>query len=429
MDKISKITVNNVRYEIKDSEARRLIDILSEKKANKNEIGSPLATPLAEGFTDTTKIYVYTGCEEGYENGYWYFYNGKEWEPGGIYNSVAIETDETLTLKDAPADSKAVGDRIKELEENLTLDKTEMEARVEEIRATYAEFNIKYQDIVSKYNELRDKYEELKLGVFDGGDAMEKTYLDFYTSRNGRAYDHDGYYGAQCWDGYVEYCKYFGYEYAHCGLTGYVQDLWNQRQSNGILNYFYEVTEMEPGDVTVFKVDPNWTPYSHVAIFHSDAGDGYGWFFGQNQGGAAFVSGGSAFNLVKLPYSATFPTAFRPKAFVNKVTASTLRYSDPVDQVLNPGSWVSSVPMKIGEQGVKTVGGKSCCYLERLGGWFPVEYVSEYDASDGNKDNYLANTNAKVFVDRTQVEEIDVAKNLVKIKGIWVKTEPLVEVD
>lgn len=81
---------------------------------------------------------------------------------------------------------------------------------------------------------------------------------------------------------------------------------------------------MEPGDVVVFKEVAGWTPYSHIAMFHADAGGGYGWFYGQNQGGAYYSSaGGACFNLCKLPYSATYDTAFRPKCFVGGSTTTT----------------------------------------------------------------------------------------------------------
>ncbi|HEO7457947.1 TPA: lysin, partial [Streptococcus agalactiae] len=40
-------------------------------------------------------------------------------------------------------------------------------------------------------------------------------------------------------------------------------------------------------------------------------------FLGQNQGGA-----NGAYNIVKIPYSATYPTAFRPKVFKNAVTVT-----------------------------------------------------------------------------------------------------------
>lgn len=134
------------------------------------------------------------------------------------------------------------------------------------------------------------------------------SYQDFKNQVLGRAYDIDGYYGAQCWDGYAKYCQYLGVPYVHCTTSGYVKDIWNNRNSNGILNYFDEVSVMQPGDIAVFKEDAAWTPYSHVAIFDSDIDGVYGNFLGQNQGGA-----GGAFNITRLPYSATFSTAFRRK--------------------------------------------------------------------------------------------------------------------
>ncbi len=143
------------------------------------------------------------------------------------------------------------------------------------------------------------------------------SYQDFKNTHLGNGYDIDGWFGDQCWDGFAEYCKYLGYPVINCTDTGYAQDLWTQRHSNGILNYFDEVEVMQAGDVAIFDVTPS-TPYSHVAIFDSDAGNGYGYFLGQNQGGEQKnPNGGGVFNLVALPYSATFDTAFRPKSSNN----------------------------------------------------------------------------------------------------------------
>ena len=117
-----------------------------------------------------------------------------------------------------------------------------------------------------------------------------------------------------CWDGAAYYERWLGYSVTNCTNTGYARDVWEQRHSNGILNNFDEVEIMQPGDIAVFAVT-DYTPYSHIAIFHSDAGNGGGYFLGQNQGGTPDGQGGSAFNLCWLPYSSTYPTAFRPKAF------------------------------------------------------------------------------------------------------------------
>lgn len=109
-----------------------------------------------------------------------------------------------------------------------------------------------------------------------------------------------------------------GYKAIHCTTSGYVKDIWNNRKTNGILNYCNEVTVMQQGDIAVFKEVSGWTPYSHIAIFDSDIDGKFGWFLGQNQGGR-----NGAFTLCKLPYSATYDTGFRPKCLVNQSTNTT----------------------------------------------------------------------------------------------------------
>ena len=147
------------------------------------------------------------------------------------------------------------------------------------------------------------------------------SYQDFKNTHLGNGYDIDGWFYFQCWDFYAEYCNWLGVPYANCTDSGYAQDLWTQRHSNGILNYFDEVEVMQLGDVAIFAVTPS-TPYSHVAIFDSDAGNGYGNFLGQNQGAPEGVT-----NIIALPYSATFATAFRPKSANN--TAVVTNSSEP----------------------------------------------------------------------------------------------------
>ena len=141
-------------------------------------------------------------------------------------------------------------------------------------------------------------------------------YLDFYNRWNGKYVDKDGYYGAQCWDGTAQYEEEVCGHITHTDIHGYACDIWESRKTNGILDNFVEVSVMQAGDIAVFKKVPIYTPYSHIAIFHSDIDGTYGWFFGQNQGGTPVAQGGACFNLCKLPYSATFDTAFRPKKFL-----------------------------------------------------------------------------------------------------------------
>ena len=83
-------------------------------------VGSPLTASTAAGMTDHSKIYVYVGSETGYTNGNWYYYNGSAWVSGGVYNSVAVDLDSTLTLANKAPDSKVVGDAISSLNEDIT---------------------------------------------------------------------------------------------------------------------------------------------------------------------------------------------------------------------------------------------------------------------------------------------------------------------
>lgn len=85
-------------------------------------VGSPLVASTAADMTDTTKVYVYVGSETGYTSGNWYYYDGSAWTSGGVYNSTALETDDTLSVAGMAADSKAVGDALAEMNDGLTDD-------------------------------------------------------------------------------------------------------------------------------------------------------------------------------------------------------------------------------------------------------------------------------------------------------------------
>lgn len=192
------------------------------------------------------------------------------------------------------------------------------------------------------------------------------SYNDYYNSRNGRGIDVDGSYDAQCWDGYADYCRFLGVPFANCTSTGYAQDIWTNRHSNGMLNYFDEVEIMQPGDIAVFAVTPS-TPYSHVAIFHGDAGGGSGWFFGQNQGGA-----GGVYNLVKLPYSATFATAFRRKGTGSASSGSSASPQSSAGWIAENGTFTSAYPIYARVNGPAT--SNASPYL------FPAGSRIKYDA-------------------------------------------------
>ena len=201
-------------------------------------------------------------------------------------------------------------------------------------------------------------------------------YQNFKNAVLGKAFDVDGFYGAQCWDGFAKYMIDLGYRAIHCTTSQFAKDIWNNRKANGILNYC-----------------------------------------------------NGAFTLCKLPYSATFDTAFRPKCFANAQTAKPKpQPKEAIDQILHVGSYVTSVQMKIGNQGLKKINNDTCAYLSQLGGWFPLSMITKVRGSDGYNDNVLHTTNAVVYVDRVRVDEINIPKNLAKIGGIWVSATPLIEV-
>lgn len=92
---------------------------LDDKKANKDDYGSPLQANTVAEMTDKKKVYVYVGTESGYIAGNWYTWNGSAWVSGGVYNSAAIQTDKTLTQSDKAADSAVVGGKFNEINESI----------------------------------------------------------------------------------------------------------------------------------------------------------------------------------------------------------------------------------------------------------------------------------------------------------------------
>lgn len=245
-----------------------------------------------------------------------------------------------------------------------------------------------------------------------------KTYQQYKNEVLGKAFDIDGYYGAQCWDGAMHYSRWLGYPIFHCTLSGFVKDIWTNRYNNGILKYYDEVSVMRPGDIAVFKETKGYTPLSHIAIFDSEAGPGYGYFLGQNQGGR-----NGAFNIVKLPYSATYATAFRPKCFA-QTTSKPVKVDKTVywnqDAVLKVGDTVAAFKLHI--TGVSG----NLVNIPALGGKVPLKdvYENSGESRDGNPhDDYLANTNAIVNLHETKVQAIE--GNLVRINGYLVDPRPL----
>lgn len=137
---------------------------------------------------------------------------------------------------------------------------------------------------------------------------MAQSFQIFHDTYIGTGHDVDGYYGAQCWDGYAFYDQWLGYSPIHCTASGGARDLWEQRYSNGMLNNHDIVTgQLQNGDIGVWGADQGGG-YGHVAMYYNG-----GWM-GQNQGGASYPGGGAVFSDLYnyLPYPMG---AFRPKCY------------------------------------------------------------------------------------------------------------------
>ena len=97
-----------------------MIEEAIEAASSIKPYGSPLVASTVAGMTDHEKVYVYVGSETGYTSGNWYYWDGSAWTSGGVYNSVAVQTDTTLTLSGVAADAKKTGDEISDLKSQIT---------------------------------------------------------------------------------------------------------------------------------------------------------------------------------------------------------------------------------------------------------------------------------------------------------------------
>lgn len=146
------------------------------------------------------------------------------------------------------------------------------------------------------------------------------TQHGFYLKYIGKATDIDGAYGAQCWDLFAAFCKEMGYPVINCTTTGYVKDIANNMNTNGILNNFVSVgkDQMQDGDWIVWGEVPQ-TPYSHIAMVRKvdgkdtryTTGEYLVTVLGQNQAGTQ-----KATQIQMSTYGAL--RIFRPKAYVKE---------------------------------------------------------------------------------------------------------------
>lgn len=116
---------------------------------------------------------------------------------------------------------------------------------------------------------------------------MSRTPHDYYNEVIGRRFDEDGVYGCQCVDGFKHFCRTelrltLG---SICYPTGYACSIWDNYEELGLDKYFDKVRadSMVDGDWAIWSMNSRSCPYSHVAMFRKDNGNGTGVFLGQNQ--------------------------------------------------------------------------------------------------------------------------------------------------
>lgn len=144
---------------------------------------------------------------------------------------------------------------------------------------------------------------------------MAQPFSVFVNTYNGTWHDMDGAYGAQCWDGYAFYMQWLGYGYAHCTSSGGAKDIWNQRATNGMLNWCDVVSSPQNGDIAVWG-DNTGGGFGHVAMYYN------GQYMGQNQGSGTSLSTGKAYSIISI--GLTPLGYFRPKCYAGGSEGPTI---------------------------------------------------------------------------------------------------------
>lgn len=121
---------------------------------------------------------------------------------------------------------------------------------------------------------------------------MAFTPHEFYTWYNGKSIDADGIYPGECVDLYKQFRHDIGDpNYSRpIGGDGWAYQIWVRRNVSGDAAYFnfYPYTSpsnLKDGDWVLWNYGSKDCPYSHVAMFRKDNGNGTGIFLGQNQAG------------------------------------------------------------------------------------------------------------------------------------------------
>lgn len=134
------------------------------------------------------------------------------------------------------------------------------------------------------------------------------SWSEFYNAVNGRGYDVDGYYGAQCWDGAALFWLNAVGRSFSTGGTGAARGGWEAARAVNAGSEFNLITDrnaIQEGDWLVF----GGSQWGHVGMAISGNLGGYVRLLGQNQTG---TGNGAPFNVINMSLG-NFLGAFRLK--------------------------------------------------------------------------------------------------------------------
>lgn len=245
-----------------------------------------------------------------------------------------------------------------------------------------------------------------------------KSPHEFYLEWNGKGTNVDGYYGFQCWDLFAQFCKEAGYTIPHCIYSGGVKDI-AKLYENGLYDLrknftSVAVTSMQDGDWIVWGSSQGGG-YGHIAMFRKYNSASNVVVLGQNQGASNGVA-----NQINISTSGVI-MVLRPNCYKTQEVPSAPK-AEKWNQygIVYVGSTVKSISLPI----TGVVG--NCVNIPALGGLVPLAHVTEApDSKDGAVDDYLATTNARVYLDPCIVTAIDKKYNRAMVHGYWVNCGPL----
>ena len=121
----------------------------------------------------------------------------------------------------------------------------------------------------------------------------KKTAQAFINQYNGSVVDYDGVYGAQCVDAFKIFCAWLGVA-VRATKTGWADGYWYYRDEfKSVVEFITDPNAFEAGDWLIWAHGSS-CPSSHIGMYVSSNGKGYGNIFSENQGG------NSGFRTVKL---------------------------------------------------------------------------------------------------------------------------------